>query len=376
MKLLYIAPLPVDFDKPGGVQKKVLSHIMFFSSYFETALIYYFNNKVRLYDVTDHSRTIIGTGDSKISLLIAAKKYIRKNLVDCIYIRYPESDHFFISFLKEAKRENVKVLIEIPTYPYDLEGNETIKGRTIRIIDHFYRMRLKGLVDKIITFSEDKEIFGIETINTINGIDFSSIKIARSDIDLDKVIKLSAASAMFKVHGYERLIKGINEYYNNGGKRNIVLYLAGDGDEKQKYQMMVDEYHLKDHVIFLGNIYGQQLDDLYENAALGINSLAIHRQGLIRESTLKAREYAAKGLPILSSSFIDAFSDSDNTKFVFRINPDESSVNVDDLIQFLDHLYNGKNTYHLRKTIRDSAFSVCDYSITLKPIIDYYKGVL
>ena len=41
MKLLYIAPVYINEEKPDGVGKKIYNHIGEFKKYFDTTLLYY-----------------------------------------------------------------------------------------------------------------------------------------------------------------------------------------------------------------------------------------------------------------------------------------------------------------------------------------------
>lgn len=90
-----------------------------------------------------------------------------------------------------------------------------------------------------------------------NGFDFDGIKIVEDDTVPDD-IHIVIVSSMRHWHGYERMIKGLNEYYNNHGDRNILLHLVGDGREG-KYQELTEKYSLQDHVIFHGAMHGENL---------------------------------------------------------------------------------------------------------------------
>lgn len=369
-KLLYLAPLPIDFDNLDGVQKKILAQISELNKFFDVDLIFYFENKVKLYNVTENSFQNLGNGTSKLSVLKMAIKLVERDYYTC-YIRYPRADYYFIKLLKKLKNNKIISVMEIPTFPYDNEGFTSIKSRIVSCIDKMFRGYIKNYVNRIVTYSEDKIIFGIETINTINGIDFKLNEPDFSDIYVDQSINLIAVSAMFRVHGYDRLIEGLNSYYKNGGTRNIVLKLVGKGDDYSLYQEKVKAYKLENHVLFLGTLFGEALQDVYRNIAVGINSLAIHREGLVRESTLKTKEYAARGLPIVSSSYVDSLSEDGNSKYVLRVKPDESEVDICELIDFVDRIYNNSKTQTVRLGVRNDAKKVCDISVTMKPIISY-----
>ncbi len=375
MKLLYVAPLPIDFNNLGGVPKKILCQTTALQKQYDTDIVYYFQGHVYLYSVKDGIAKAISDAKSKIAVLVAAGNLIANGDYGAVYIRYPRSDYFFIRSLKQMKTKRISVVVEIPTYPYDMEGYETIKGRIINLFDHIFRKQLYKYVDRIITYSDDKEIFGVPTINTINGIDFSSIVEDCSDIDVKECINLIAVSAMYRVHGYERLINGLYRYYQAGGQRLIHLKLVGTGDEEVKYKELVSRYELDSYVTFYGAKYGDELKEIYKKNAMGVNSLAIHRQGLKKESTLKTKEYVANGLPVISSSYVDALSQKGNEEYALLVSADEKDIDIFQLINFVDRIYCNKNTAQVRKAIRKDGKDTCDINITMKPVIDYLKAV-
>lgn len=371
-KLLYIAPIPIDFDNLDGVPKKILCQAQILQKSFEVDIIFYFKKNVFLYKVGNKKLSTLGKASSKLSVLKKATEIHFFSKYQYTYIRYPRSDYYFLKLLKHFKRKGIKITVEIPTYPYDKEGFETIKGKIINLLDRFFRKKIYKYVDRIITYSKDKKIFDIPTINTINGIDFDKVEYDIESIDIKHEIILIAVSGMFRVHGYERLITGLYEYYKEGGMRKIQLKLIGNGDEILKYKKLVKKYKLEKNVIFYGARFGEELNELYKGNAVGINSLAIHRQGLKEESTLKTKEYAAKGLPIVSSSYVDAFSEKGNTKYVMRVSPDESTININELVSFVDKVYEGKEVKNIRESIRNDAKKICDISYTMKPVIEFY----
>lgn len=371
MKLLYIAALPIDFENLDGVPKKIMSQCKALGESFDVDLIFYHNGSVQLRTLTTGESKMLGKGRSKLDVLRLAVSAIEKNCYRCMYIRYPRSEYLFLRLLKKAKKQGVRITMEIPTYPYDKEGFETLKGKVINKLDRIFRKYLHRYVDRIVTYSDDQKIFGVRTINTINGVDFETVKVDMSPLAVDKQIDLIAVSSMFRVHGYDRLIKGLHDYYENGGQRNVVLKLVGKGDACSGYKQLVDEYGLSKHVVFCGQMFGAALDEVYKANAVGINSLAIHRQGLEKESTLKTKEYAARGLPVLSSSYVDAFSEKGNELFSMRISSDEKPVDVGALVDFVDKIYNSGTVEQIRQRIREDGHNTCDVHITMKPVIDF-----
>lgn len=375
MKLLYIAPTKIEMDKLDGVAKKILSHIKEFSKEYEVLLLYRDTKNVILYRVKDNKFEILKEGYSKFDILYTAFNVIKKEKIDYCYIRYPNTDPIFLSLLKKLKKKGICIVVEIPTYPYDEEGKETLKGQVIKFLDRYYRKKIHHYVDRIITYSDDEIIFGVKTIKTVNGIDFANVRIAKGVFN-NNTIHLCGVATFHKIHGYDRLIKGLEIYYKNGGTKDIIFDIVGYGDNHilEEYKKMVKEAQLEGRVIFHGRLQGLELDKIYDKAVIGINSLAIHRQNLKNESTLKTREYAAKGLPILSSSFIDAFDKEGNLKFVCMVPADESPINIEEIIKFYECLYKNKDIKFLRNSIREKAYFICDMSVALKPVILYLNS--
>lgn len=375
MRLLYIAPVRIDLDKLDGVGKKVLAHAKCFSTEYEVTLLCRDASHVVKYDNGTYQNEPLIPGSSKLDILKAAYDYIDKETVNYCYIRYPNSDPFFLRLLKKMKEKGIRTVIEIPTYPYDEEGKETIRARITGFVDKLYRKKLEKYVDRIVTYSKDERIFGIKTIRTINGFDFSKVQLSKTPENTN-IIRMCGVANIYRVHGYDRIIEGLKLYYAQGGQRDVFFDVVGSGDVSilNEYKKLAHSAGLDNRICFHGRLHGEQLDAVYDVATLGVNSLAIHRQNLKNESTLKTREYAAKGLPIISSSYVDAFSNEDNNSYVCMVPPDESPIDIKKVIDFCDGLYHNTDVDLLRKTIRAKASAVCDMPVTLRPIIEYFNG--
>ena len=111
----------------------------------------------------------------------------------------------------------------------------------------------------------------LKTLKVVNGTDVNSIAPIQPRKD-DGEIHLLAVALFKKHHGYERIINGMNEYYKNGGKRIIKLYMVGDGPEIPMYEKIVKEYNLEDKVIFCGILEGAELDEIYNKCDIGLGS--------------------------------------------------------------------------------------------------------
>ena len=374
-KLLYIAPVKINYEKLDGVGKKVMNHYKIFNNHFQTYLVGYSNNNIITY-YNGNSKIISNNNrHRRFALFNYVLELMKKQKFDCIYLRYPKSEINLIHMLKKLKTYNpdINIVVEIPTYPYNGDMFNSVKNIIMAVIDSFYSTKLKKYVNRIVTYTDDNEIFGIKTIKTINGVIFNSIN-RRDYTGKIENINLIAVSGMWPCHGYDRVIKGLHNYYINGGLRYVNFFIVGQGEESEKYKELVQKYDLVEHVTLYGYKTGKELDDIYSRSNLAVNSLAIHRIKLKTESTLKTKEYAAKGLPIISSYPVDAMP-PDTGKYIFIVPADESDVSINSIISFYDSIYNENvSVEKISDDIRSYSQSICDMKFTLNEIIVFYGG--
>ena len=117
---------------------------------------------------------------------------------------------------------------------------------------------------------------------------------------------------------------------------------------------------------------GDALQALYDEADIAVNSLALYRIGLKKESTLKSKEYIAKGLPMLSSTEVDGLDSERNKKYVHLVPDCGDYINAEEIIDFYHQIYDGKDADKISHEIRESGHKICDMSVTMKPVIDFF----
>lgn len=354
MKILYIF---LENEKNIGVRKKVEYQIKSLSKLgievdkiYVDSTIAYLNDKI-LFNV--------GGKLLKRFILFFKLKKISLELYDLIYIRNPGSNPFFISFLKEIK--NKKIIMEIPTYPYDNEAN-TLLLKVQNMLDKVYRIKLKNYVQRMVTYSDDKEIWGIPCINISNGIDLDEIKIIDKKNIKDKIVFTSISNCSFW-HGIDRFIYSILEYIKNNGKEEMVFNIVGEGNETSKLKRIVKENKLENIVIFHGKQLDKELEEICNITDIGIGSLGIHRISLETVQPLKNREYCAKGLP-----FIISFNDPDfiNKEFIYKVSNDEKLFDIEKIIEWY------KNLKITSEEIKEYSKNF-SWDIQMKKVVDYLK---
>lgn len=281
-----------------------------------------------------------------------------------------------IVFLQSMKKANksIKILLEVPTYPVGTGEINHVHMIPMWIKDSIAVKYLHKSVDRIITFSDDERIYGIPTICTCNAIDPNTIKPIQ-DVEKDhddKTINLIACSSMAFWHGYDRVIEGLKEYYemdNIDFKVNV--HFVGDGEQLPILKKTVTNYSLNDYVFFYGYLNGEELDRVYNMADIALDSLGRHRSKVYYNSSLKGKEYCAKGLPVISGvkNELDSFSDY---QFYYRVPADDSPVNIQDIVEFYKRVYLGaykrSDVIHYISSFAAEHFS---YSAAFKPITNY-----
>ena len=289
--------------------------------------------------------------------------YCRNHGIEFVYARcFQNASPFLIRFFRKLRQSGIKAVTEIPTYPYDQEFATFSRQERLGLkIDQLFRNRLYREMSAIVTFSDAEQIFGQRTIRISNGVDFDSIPLHHYQ-PVDDAIHLIGVAEVHLWHGYDRLIAGLGEYYQHeANPRNVVFHIVGGIDPFDLYgegdypgiQTLIDQYGIQDHVVFHGQLFGEQLDAVFNQSQFAIGSLARHRSGITVIKTLKNREYATRGIPFIYS---EQDSDFDDKPYVVKAIPDESPVNIRQILEFVD-------THHfqpeeIRKTVEGLSWKI------------------
>ena len=272
--------------------------------------------------------------------------YCKLNGIQFVYARCNQNaDPILIRFFKRLKQIGIKTVMEIPTYPYDQEFVNFPWDIKLRLkVDRLFRNQLSKEMAAIITFSDEQRIFGQRTIRISNGVDFDSIPLHQYQAPADGSIHLVGVAEVHTWHGYDRLIAGLGEYYKNTpNPRQVYFHIVGGVSANERYkankfhpgmQAIIDKYGIPDRIIFHGQLFGDALDEVFNQSCFAIGSLARHRSGITIIKTLKNREYTTRGIPFIYS---EQDSDFDNQPYVIKAQPDESPIDVQQILDFIDH---------------------------------------
>lgn len=337
----------VDINKDVGVYNKIVAQRDAVSRITGNCDLIIFGND-EIYVCTNDGETVKNYTTDIDSDICILSKY------DYLYIRWGGANKYFGHILRDGKEYGYKVIVELPSYPIKRELWVKAKGRLkngqffpavksfiggIYFQDILLKSQLNR-IDHLVLISCEQELSGTNCIHIENGINVFAFQ-KREVKHHSKIVMMIVANISYW-HGIDRIITGINEYEN---KDDIELRIVGDGDEKSHLEQMVENFHLADTVKFLGIKRGKELDDLYDECDVAIGSLGLSYSG-IYASTLKAREYMARGIPFVATKYERVGEDI--LPYVHIVD-EEYAINIGNIVRFVNSIDEQNASDALRK---------------------------
>jgi glycosyltransferase involved in cell wall biosynthesis len=287
---------------------------------------------------------------------------------DYIYIRYQRCTPVFLHLLKTLRRQNPRrpIFVELPTYPYTAEQISR-RDKILGFADRLTQGGMKGLVDRIVTFSDREEIFGIPTIRTENGVDLGAMPLLEPALDQGP-LRLVAVANLGVRHAYDRVIAGLATYK---GARPVSFEIIGSGSVEGALREQVAALGLQEQVTFAGPLSGAALNDRMSKAHIGIAALGMHRIAA-STSDLKSREYCARGLP-----FVIANPDRDfgpDFPFAFHAPVDDSPLDIAALVAFHTEMRTTHSGFHTM--MRAHAEAHLGWESKMRPVIEKIRAMV
>lgn len=355
--MIYVSYEKINKDSLIGVRRKIIAQCRVFEKEFGVAYYTAVVGQI-IYLLTENNIIDKKFAMTKQECNEAIIQWIINYEVKQVYIRYCFSDVWFIDFLAELKQMKIKSVLEFPTIPYDGETLVSIK-------DRYYREQLHNYIECCTTYANFETVFGIPCITLVNGVDLEEQR-AKHYREKDGTIVLLAVASQAKWHGYERVIQGMHDYYANGGERNILFNIVGDGGQVQYYKKITDEYQLHGHVLFRGYLTGTELDEIYDHSDIAIGSLGFYKTGLKSGAPIKLREYCARGIPFVYG--YDDISFNKENYYAYQVINDPSPINITEVIEFYEKMYDGRNFI---STMREYTLENLTWDTIMQPVIQY-----
>lgn len=341
MKILFL--IFHGFDPNNGISKKISYQLEAFKANGHEAHLCYMDetiSKRRMVDdniISDYGKGTKGK-ILKRTEFGSIVDYAIKTNIEFVYIRSNHNANpFTIRMVKRMKKAGMKVVMEIPTYPYDQEY--FIKSMRRQLIqDKLFRHQFANQLDAIVTFTEEDYIFGQKTIKISNGIDFNSVRLKKECHHPANELHLIGVAEIHRWHGFDRLIKGLALYYSEPKDIKVIFHIVGyffSPIEEEEITQIIKENHLEPYIILYGKKHGDELDKVFDQCDFGIGSLGRHRVGIDNIKTLKNREYAARGIPFVYS---ETDTDFDKQPYVLKMPADESPIIIEEIINYYHQL--------------------------------------
>lgn len=294
--------------------------------------------------------------------------------IDFMYVRFDAADRSFVRLLKKYKKENPKgkVLLEIPTYPFK-DHYATNFGYLYYLQSLWGIQRARKYLDRIVLIANPANTLWKKPVLHINnGIDYETVRVRKPAQNREE-IHIICVSTFSLAHGYDRLIEGLKSYYDKDGNEKIFLHMVGDGKERSHLQRLVQKYGLERNVLFHGVLKGTKLDHIYDICDLAGEVFGLHRQDVHISSSLKSREYAARGVPMLTSSQLD-IDHADTTAYICRFPAAESAIDFEKVVRFYKTIYNGNDKQMIADTVRNTFKKYCSADENFKKVITFIQN--
>lgn len=293
--------------------------------------------------------------------------HLKSNAYEVCYIRYPYSDPYFLKLVKRLKQGNTRIYIEVATFPIHTNSvkNFKMKKFLLETSDTVTGWRLKRYVDKVFSIGNiATNIHGIKTENIKNGVDVERVHLKRHTETAE--LKLVAVSYMFPPHGYERIIRGLADYYqvSKEPKMKVLLYMAGEGPELSCWQLLCRQLRLEDKVTFMGAIRRQALDDVFDECDLAVGSLGLYKEDIFAASPLKTKEYMARGIPFIYA--YDEIGLDESLPFVLKFPNDETNIDINKIVKYYSEIKD--NYVELSQQMREYALRNYDWTQILQDV--------
>ncbi len=378
MKVLFFTK--IDFSAPatGGLFRKVKAQALALSRVNGWQVdLFYIQGQTAILQKHDGSEERLSFSSKRQRALYTNRgvfHIIREQGYQVLYMR-----HFLLNPLLvwhlwrwRKKQPDHRFILELPTYPYRPEFRDAPFSVRLQVwLDQLCFSVLPGIVDRIVTFSRLSSISGVSTIQTDNGVDPESITPVTAAPPQPPFRILGLANLNIW-HGYDRMIRGMAAWKQSGPKEEIRFDIAGSGKEEQNLRDLVARLGVEDVVRFHGFIQGTALDDLIAQCHVGIASLGMHRTGVAdgQTTTLKAREFAARGLP-----FLLGYKDHDflsEYPFCHFVPADESAIDPLLVRAFYQEVVQKDARYFA--SMRADAQERLSWSAKLAPVVSYLQG--
>ena len=392
MKIIYLFTSPSLLG--SSVQTKVLNQIKyinksgadcigaFFSS--EINRFTQLNERVELIPIEKCNWKYFRSIGRSIKTMQAVLNYVKVNYdkIDYFYFRYPGASSSLKKFIslygnktifEHLCIEEFELKLHAKENPFGIKPSKFLSWLEYNAIplwrEKMYGRFIRRHAKLGICNSEDIAIFqtkkgGGKYKCIIGGDAVDVISFPLSERlhfkDELRLIFLKGANTNAYYNGLDRVFEGLKNYKGDMKIQLFVLGLNTEYEKKLSKQFGI----LYSKVFFPGFIHGEELNNFFNSMHLGVSQFGIHRKGLNSNSTIKSREYIARGLPTIVGHNDPDFNDTAKD-FLLQFPNDDSAIEMEKVIEFANKTLSDPE---LPQKMRRYAEKYLDYEVKMKKL--------
>ena len=306
------------------------------------------------------------------------KQYDPTNTI--CYFRFPGADFLFYRFLRRndkyffvTEHQEIENKIRIGIFQGNLinDFSDLIYGKKVRrLIRGFVGVSSQYLQNQM-SYLSKKEISLKSFFVNGNGIKTVAVKCRKLIPKSKNKVDLLFIGSVYKSHGLHRLVGSMINYYSQQTETEIILHIVGCNRRDTYLTKYLNNPLIQNKVKFYGYLPSNEINDLADLCDISVNSLGLHRIGLFITSTLKSREYCARGIPFITSSFDDDFKD--DWPYIYHVAANENLFDLQGIIDFVFRIR--KDTDHSTK-MRNYCEENLDWDIKMKRLVIFLNSAI
>lgn len=355
--ILYLTMAPI--DESSGVYKKVISQSRAFRRQ---------GYAVKILFVRDIQQAYIYEEGRNLQAIDLQNKHEVQNIVEYIkkcafcYSRFELLRHKnFSRILKFCRKNKIDIITEIPTYPpYQeslarvrdslsnkkyLAGLKTLLGTLFVVLDVYITVFFSKLM--VLVADDNKFLLG-NSVRIENGVDMENVQF--SNKMKEDTLNIVGVSNFSVWNGYDRAIRGLENYIRTSGRHDIKLTFVGDLTAGKSLVELAAELNVSDDVIFTGSLSGCALDEAYSKADIALCALGNHRRKVFANSSLKAKEYSSHGMIMIMSDAEGIEKEIKEKSFLVKSN--ESAIDFVEIKKWFENI----------EDLKDVRSGICNFA--------------
>ncbi len=180
-----------------------------------------------------------------------------------------------------------------------------------------------------------------------------------------QMVFLKGASMAAEYNGLDRLISSLSRQKDN----QFIYYLTIIGNDTDREKKLIEKHNALQFVHLKPAMNKNALDIELKNYHLGVGPLAVHRKGIVSTTSIKAREYFARGLPFFFAHHDSGISNNKALHpYFLQLEATDEPIDLHLLDAFVLSM---KTKDNFSNEMHRLAKQYLDYSVQVKQIFDF-----